>query len=129
MTCRLYIDEVGNDDTQTASERYLSLTGIITKVRGHDHHITPAIETLKTRLFGHNPPQYVVVLHRREIIRREPPFDCLRDKEINDDWETSILSLIERLPYIAITVMIDKHEHVQRYAVWRYDPITTACEP
>ena len=32
MTCRLFIDEVGNDDTKTPSERYLSLTGIITKV-------------------------------------------------------------------------------------------------
>jgi hypothetical protein len=122
MTHRLYIDEVGNDDTDTASERYLSLTGIITKVRSHDNLITPSIEALKTRIFGHNPPQWPVILHRREIVRRELPFDCLLDEAVNADWEASILRLIEGLPYIAITVMIDKHEHKERYKVWLFNP-------
>jgi hypothetical protein len=81
MRCRLFIDEVGNDDLVTPSERYLSLTGIITKIRSHDHHITPAIEELKTQLFGHNPPTKTVILHRKEIRRREPPFECLRDEK------------------------------------------------
>jgi hypothetical protein len=67
MTCRLFIDEVGNDDTRSVSERYLSLTGIITKTHGHDRRITPAIEALKAKFFGHDPPRKVVVLHRREI--------------------------------------------------------------
>jgi hypothetical protein len=30
--------------------------------------------------------------------------------------------LIEKLPYIAITVMIDKHEHARKYVVWQFDP-------
>jgi Protein of unknown function (DUF3800) len=122
MTCRLYIDEVGNDDTRTESERYLSLTGIITKVRGHDNSITPAIESLKTRLFGHNPPQYPVILHRKEIIRRDPPFDCLWNEATNRDWEVSLLTLLGTLPYIAITILIDKHEHRDRYKVWLFNP-------
>jgi hypothetical protein len=122
MTHRLYIDEVGNDDIDTAAERYLSLTGIITRVFRHDNYITPKIEGLKSRIFGHNPPQWTVVLHRREIVRRESPFDCLWDKAINADWEDSILRLIEVLPYIAMTVMIDKHEHKDRYKVWLFNP-------
>src|SRR5215469_10039570 len=111
MTCRLYIDEVGNDDLKNASERYLSLTGIITKVKFHDTSITPAIEGVKTEFFGHDPPRKIVVLHRREIKRREPPFECLWDPKINPQWESKLLRLLESLPYIAITVMIDKHEH------------------
>lgn len=122
MTCRLYIDEVGNDDTTTVSERYLSLTGITTKIHGHDTIIRPEIERLKNRLFGHKPPQYPVILHRREIVRHEPPFDCLWDTAVNEDWEKSILDLIEKLPYIANTVTIDKHEHVQKYLVWQFNP-------
>ena len=122
MVCRLFIDEVGNDDTKTESERYLSLTGIITKVHGHDNLITPEIEQLKADFFGHDPPRKTVILHRREIIRREPPFDCLRDDAINEIWERHILELIENLPYIANTVMIDKREHVQKYLVWQFNP-------
>jgi hypothetical protein len=118
MTCRLYIDEVGNDDTETESERYLSLTGIITKVGSHDNSITPAIEALKTDLFGHAPPNKVVILHRREMVRKEPPFKQLMDATVNAEWERRILKLIEDLPYIANTVMIDKHEHRDRYKVW-----------
>lgn len=122
MTCRLFVDEVGNDDLSTPSERFLSLTGITTKLHGHDNQITPAIEALKSRVFGHNPPQYPVILHRREIRRREKPFDCLQDGAVNADWEASILELIDSLPYIATTVLIDKLEHTQRYPVWQFHP-------
>lgn len=122
MVCRLYIDEVGNDDLITPSERYLSLTGVTTKIQIHERTIAPEIERLKSRLFGHNPPQYVVVLHRREIVRREFPFDPLQHEAINADWQSSILGLIEGLPYIANTVLIDKHEHAERYKVWLHNP-------
>lgn len=121
MTCRLFIDEVGNDDTKSPSERFLSLTGIITKKRGHDNHIAPAIERLKSDFFGHSPDN-IVILHRRELVRREPPFECLWDQETNKAWETRLLQLIEELPYIAITVMIDKIEHSEKYQVWQFNP-------
>jgi hypothetical protein len=122
MTCRLYVDEVGNDDTASESERYLSLTGVTTKVHGHDTKIHPEIETLKNDIFGHNPPQYVVVLHRKELVRKEKPFDCLQDPTVNAEWETRILGLLENLPYIVNTLLIDKHEHAARYGAWHYNP-------
>ena len=100
----------------------MSLTGITTKIRSHDKHVTPAIEELKARLFGHSLPNRIVILHRREIMRREAPFECLRDEKINADWERSLLELIEKLPYIANTVMIDKHEHRKKYTVWQFNP-------
>jgi hypothetical protein len=69
MKCRLFIDEVGNSDVNHPAERYLSLTGIITKVAFHDNRLTPEIEALKAGLFGHNSPKNTVVLHRKEILR------------------------------------------------------------
>lgn len=122
MTCRLYIDEVGNDDVKTREEQFLSITGIITKKRGHDHIITSEIEQLKTDLFNHHPIIKPVILHRREIVRKEPPFEALWDEAVNIEWQTRILNLIEKLPYIAMTILIDKHEHVQRYPVWHFNP-------
>jgi hypothetical protein len=123
MKCRLYIDEVGNEDMNPPeSERFLSLTGIITKLHGHDHVITPEIEKLKTDLFAHDPVTNPVILHRREIVRKEKPFDALWIAAVNAEWETRILGLINTLPYIAITVMIDKIEHLNRYQVWHFNP-------
>lgn len=122
MTCRLYLDEVGNDDVHHPDERYLSITGITTKISAHDNHITREIEQIKSDLFGHAPPDRLVILHRREIIRKEEPFEALQDPDVNAEWERRILDLIERLPYIANSVLIDKKAHVDRYPVWHYNP-------
>lgn len=122
MTCRLFLDEVGNDDVRHPAERFLSITGITTKLAAHDKRITTEIEQLKSDLFGHNPPQWTVILHRKEIVRRERPFDNLWDPIINAEWERRILHLIGSLPYIANTVLIDKHAHVQKYPVWHFNP-------
>lgn len=122
MTCRLYIDEIGNDDVSSPAERFLSLTGITTKTVGDERHISPEIDQLKRDLFGHAPPERVIVLHRKEIVRTEPPFECLRDPTINAEWERRILGLIGSLPYIANSVFIDKKEHSGRYSVWLFNP-------
>jgi hypothetical protein len=121
MTCRLFIDEVGNDDVNHPKERYLSLTGIITKRSGCERKITPEIEAAKADFFGHNPPHKIVVLHRRELVRHEPPFEALRDPVRNAEWEKRVLEIVDRLPYLAITVMIDKHEHKERYKTWLFN--------
>jgi hypothetical protein len=46
----------------------------------------------------------------------------LRDPVKNAEWEARLLKLIEQLPYIVITVMIDKREHARRYLIWQFDP-------
>ena len=122
MSHRLYLDEVGNDDVVHPDEKYLSITGIITKITAHDSHITREIEQIKSDLFSHSPPNNIVILHRKEIVRKEGPFSVLRDPAINREWEERILDLIGTLPYIANSFLIDKHEHVRRYTVWHYNP-------
>jgi len=122
MTCRLFIDEVGNDDIDHPAEQYLSLTGILCKSRGHNNRIKPLIEAAKATFFGHNPPQKMVILHRKELVRHEPPFEALQDSVVNAKWEETVLDLVSSLPYLAITVMIDKHEHRDRYKVWHFNP-------
>jgi hypothetical protein len=122
MTCRLFIDEVGNGDLQGSATndnvRYLSLTGILTKTYLHDNAIQPAMDDLKQDVFG----RVNIVLHRREIVRREGPFTVLKDQEKSNEFDLGILRLVNESPYLAMTVTIDKREHLNKYGVWRFDP-------
>ncbi len=125
MSCRLFIDEVGNADLRgSATEdnvRYLSLTGIITKQAVHDRYFQPHLDALKAAHFGHSEAT-PLILHRREIMRAEGPFAVLRDAGKRTAFDADLLCLLKTLPYIAITVTIDKREHLNRYAVWHFDP-------
>lgn len=125
MVCRLFIDEVGNADLRGSATddniRYLSLTGIITKQTFHDRHFQPLVDDLKARHFGHSAA-IPVILHRREIMRAEKQFASLKDASKRAAFDSELIQLLELLPYIAITVTIDKREHLNRYAVWHFDP-------
>lgn len=125
MLFRLFIDEVGNGDLKAAATdpnvRYLSLTGVLTSLDRHEQIIQHKLDGLKTRLFGHSSLS-PVVLHRRELIRKEGPFSVLRDASVQADFNASMLDLFNTLPYLAITIQIDKKEHLEKYGTWHYDP-------
>ena len=122
MTCRLFIDEVGNGDLRGSATndnvRFLRLTGILTKLSLHNQSISPALDDLKTDVFGRTD----VILHRREILRREGVFVFLREEEKGKELDSCILRLIKECPYLAITVVIDKRDHLNTYGVWHCDP-------
>lgn len=125
MLCRLYVDEVGNNDLKNATTnenvRFLSLTGITTFRHFHDENIQPVIDNLKAEYFGHtqdNP----VILHRREMVDRVEPFEILNDDGVRAVFDERLLTLMDQLPYLVTTVTIDKKEHQERYQVWQYDP-------
>lgn len=116
---------MGNADLKGAAKdpnvRYLSLTGIIMKVAAHTRRLQPAIDRLKAVHIGDigdNP----VVLHRRDIVRREGYFSVLQDDEKRARFDADLLEIIEDQPFQVITVTIDKRERLERYVVWRYDP-------
>jgi Protein of unknown function (DUF3800) len=122
MTCRLFIDEVGNSDLEGSADdpnvRYLSLTGIIIKRGAHDGAVTGSVTGLKQKHFA-DPG---IVLHRREIIRREGVFAVLRAPFAQAAFDADLLNLFDRLPYLVHTVTMDKREHLERYSVWHFDP-------
>lgn len=126
MTFRLFIDEVGNADLRGAANddnvRYLSLTGILTTDECHKHRITPAFQELKDILKRGDDSAEPVILHRREIVRRDGIFARLRDPEISQEFDRKLLVAIDNLPYRAMTVQIDKREHLEKYQMWHFDP-------
>ncbi len=117
---RLFIDEFGHDNLNTRNdprEQFLSLTGVVLNGRNHAA-LTDRLNALKLQAFGSN----AMPLHRREIINKKPPFDRLRDPQIQKQFDQGLLDLIATVDYSVITVLIDKKEHFDRYKVWRFQP-------
>ena len=124
MKYRLYVDEVGNSDMGSSNDpnhRYLSLTGVILE-RDYVHKVVfPAIEDLKHKYFDSHPDE-PVILHRKELVNKRPPFESLRDAATKEAFNQDLMELLKNLEYRVVTVVIDKLEHQQLYQVWRYDP-------
>jgi len=124
MKYRLYVDEVGNSDlgaSNNPNHRYLSLTGVILELGYVQTTVFPQIEELKQRYFNSHPDE-PIILHRKELVNKAPPFDSLRDPVVEQSFNQDFLKLLNDLDYVVITVVIDKLEHQTRYQVWRFDP-------
>ena len=124
MKYRMYIDEVGNSDlgaSDNPNHRYLSLTGVNFDLIYVQEVVFPEVETLKKKYFNSHPDE-PVILHRKEIVNKRPPFDNLLDPIVEEAFNADILSLLANLEYTVISVLIDKLEHKNRYQTWRYDP-------
>lgn len=120
----MYVDEVGNSDlgaSHDPNHRYLSLTGVILELEYVNSVVFPALENLKRKYFGSHPDE-PIILHRKELVNRNFPFQALRDSAVEQTFNQEFLSLLRQLEFVVITAVIDKLEHQQRYQVWRFDP-------
>lgn len=121
---RLYMDEVGNHDMNHAddpNQRFLSLTGVILESSYTLNTLQPEMDQLK-RTFFQQDPDVPVIFHRKELVNKRPPFHSLRDPEIEQQFNTALLTSLARWDYRVITVMIDKRAHRDQYQVWHYHP-------
>jgi len=121
---RIYIDETGNHDMTHAddpNQRFLALTGVILESGYNTSVFQPELEAIKRQFFTHDPDE-PVVLHRKEIVNRRPPFEPLRDSDVEARFNQVILDGLERWQYHVITVVIDKKAHRDQYSAWRYHP-------
>jgi hypothetical protein len=124
MKYRIYIDEVGNPDLESSdnpNHRFLSLTGVILELEYVESIVHPQMEALKAKFFRSHPDE-PVIFHRKEMVNAKPPFECLKDPEIQKQFDRELLNLIESWEYIVITVCLDKKKHKETYTAWRYDP-------
>ena len=120
----MYVDEVGNSDLGASDDpnhRYLSLTGVIFELDYVRATVFPMLEALKERYFASHPDD-PVILHRKELVSRRPPFVALRERVTEQAFNHDILHLLTDLDYTVITAVIDKLAHQNRYQTWRFDP-------
>jgi hypothetical protein len=121
---RIYIDEVGNNDLASSDDpnhRYLSLTGIIFELEYVKRVVTPELDKLKEKFFTQHPDE-PIILHRKELVNKKFPFQCLKVPLIEKQFNSDFLQLIRELDYTIISVLIDKKEHMVKYSTWKYDP-------
>jgi hypothetical protein len=121
---RIYIDETGNHDMTHAddpNQRFLALTGVILESEYNVSVFQSELEAIKRQFFQHDPDE-PVIFHRKEIVNRRPPFDVLRNADVEAQFNQVILEKLERWQYNVVTVVIDKKAHRDQYAVWRYHP-------
>lgn len=124
MKYRLYIDEVGSSDLgarMSPNDRYLSLTGLVFELGYVQDVMFPSVEELKREYFGHHPDT-PIILHRSELANKKFPFNVLKDPGIEVPFNKRLLGLVGDLDYMALTVVIDKWDHLERYQEFRYDP-------
>lgn len=124
MKYRIYIDEVGNNDMGSSNDpnhRFLSLTGVVFDLDYVKNTLSPDIEALKSRYFGNHPDE-PIILHRKELVNLKPPFAALRDPSVHEAFNKDLLEHFDKWQYKIISVLIDKQEHKNKYAIWRYDP-------
>lgn len=121
----MFVDEVGHADLRACHDpngRYLSLTGIVFKLDYYDRKVVAWVNRLKTKHFPSLPDGKPLILHRKELVNKNWPFECLRDPKKEREFNDDLLTVLSRLDYIVLTVSIDKLEHVNRYSVWRHHP-------
>lgn len=124
MRYRLYIDEVGNTDTNPSRDpnhRYLSLTGLVFGVDYVAEVLHPALEELKREHFDHHP-DIPVNLHRKELVNKNFPFQALREPAAEEAFNTAFLNLARTSEYTAFTVVINKRAHVAKYGRFHRHP-------
>lgn len=120
----MYVDEVGNNDIESSDDpnhRYLSLTGVILELEYVRDNLHPEMEQLKKEFFGTHPDE-PIILHRKELVNKSHPFRVLRNPEVESAFNRALIKLITIWEFSAITVIIDKRLHRERYGVWRHDP-------
>ncbi|MEN6640841.1 MAG: DUF3800 domain-containing protein [Armatimonadia bacterium] len=130
MKYRMYVDEVGHASHKSCRDelyRYLSLTGVILELGYVKDVVVPALEGMKARFFDTHPDD-PVILHRQDIVRKNPPFQCLHDPETCLEFDRELLQLLNDWEYQVVTVIIDKQEQLERYRVWRHDPYHYAMQ-
>lgn len=121
---RMYVDEVGNPDlgsSDNPNHRFLSLTGITVDLDYVRDVLHPEMEALKQQYFGAHPDE-PIVLHRRELLNAEYPFQALKYTGIRANFDRDLIDRLRHWEYVVITVCIDKKTHRDTYTTWRYDP-------
>jgi len=104
----VYVDESGDHSLQNVNPQYpvFVLAFCIFKIKDYTDIVTPKIQQFKFEHFGHD----VVILHEREIRKREPPFEMLMNGEKRKDFMSGLNSIFVDSPMSIVAAAIDKQK-------------------
>ena len=121
-----YLDESGDPSltTITKDNPVFALGFLVCDRDRYINEIVPRITRLKIDFFGHD----AVVLHLREINRREGPFAALQNRSTCDKFWSAVQDIITTAPFDLVAVAIKKPEHLTRYGSNAQDPYKLSLE-
>ena len=124
MQYRIYVDEVGNSSLKRPhiyENRFLSLTGVIVDLDYARDLIASEIGEMKQQYFDMRPDQ-TEPLHRTKLVRAKHPFQALKDPEVREHFDNTLLSCLQNWDYRVISVCLDKHTYIQVCPHINHDP-------
>lgn len=119
----IYADESGDHSLTKIDSQYpvFVLCLCLFKKRDYIRRIVPALQEFKFKWFGHD----AVILHEREIRKRENSFITLNNEIVYNDFMTELSDIVERSPFKIFAAAIDKHRLKHEY-LFHDNPYHTA---
>jgi hypothetical protein len=128
---RMFVDEVGHAGqgrVRHENDRYLSLSGLIIEQSEYRNVLIPRLDELTRGFFGTKPDGTPIILHRKELLHRKPPFDLLQNEFYAANFDAELLQLIEDVDFKIVTVVLDKVDYLDRFNEWRLHPYNYCME-
>lgn len=102
----VYVDESGDHSLTSINPQFpvFVLALCVFHKNHYAHHVVPTMEDFKFRHFGHD----CVILHEREIRKRQNDFDILATRQLHQDFLTDLTNVMADNNYILISCVIDK---------------------
>lgn len=108
---RLYIDESGDHTfnlVESNHHRYLGLLGIWFDVDEPYKTFAQDLARLKSEIFGWHPDDPPICLHRKDLVGRKGRFGRLREPELNERFEASLIKLVSEARSCMTCVVVEE---------------------
>lgn len=122
----VYVDESGDHGMVGFDPNYPVFVLAFCVFRKQDYvtSITPAIQSLKFKHFGHD----MVILHERDIRKCKPPFEFLLNPARRQSFLEDLNEIMTDADFSLIVAVIDKRECVSGIIPANYNPYHVAME-
>jgi hypothetical protein len=109
----IYVDESGDHSLAKVNPQFplFVLAFCIMRKEDYANHISAGIQRLKLRWFGHD----AVVLHEKEIIRKEGPFSFLQNTMARNAFMAELTGIMAHAPMVVVSAIIHKTRLAERY--------------
>lgn len=109
----IYADESGDHSLEHIDKTYpvFVLCLCLFRKRHYVKKIVPEIQNLKFEWFGHD----AVILHEREIRKKEPPFEFLNRRDLYERFMSQLNSILAGARIAIVASVIDKRRLKDEY--------------
>lgn len=115
---RLYLDESGDHRYENLDQipcRYLTLLGCIFEREKDYVEMSGLMSRIKSKFWPNIDPDKPVIFHREDMVRKRGYFHIFKEPFILEDFNKSLLELLQKSNYTIINVTLDKATHLQKY--------------